>query len=74
VAATVSALSWNAAPLGEVRAVLERMDGVEALVAGLQYGSGMRLLEALRLRVKDLVSRVNPFGRLASIKLAGEWI
>jgi hypothetical protein len=50
------------------------MDGVEALVAGLQYGSGMRLLEALRLRVKDLVSRVNPFGRLASIKLAGEWI
>jgi integrase len=39
---------------GEVRAVLERMDGVEALVGGLQYGSGMRLLEALRLRVKDL--------------------
>jgi integron integrase len=40
--------------LGEVRAVLERMDGVEALVAGLQYASGLRLLEALRLRVKDL--------------------
>ncbi|MCP9801285.1 tyrosine-type recombinase/integrase [Synechococcus sp. RedBA-s] len=38
----------------EVRAVLERMDGVEALVAGLLYGSGLRLLEALRLRVQDL--------------------
>ena len=39
---------------GEARAVLERMDGVEALVAGLLYGSGLRLMEALRLRVKDL--------------------
>ena len=39
---------------GEARAVLERMDGVEALVAGLLYGSGLRLMEAQRLRVKDL--------------------
>ena len=39
---------------GEVRAVLERMDGVEALVAELLYGSGLRLMEALRLRVQDL--------------------
>ena len=39
---------------GEARAVLERMGGVEALVAGLLYGSGLRLMEALRLRVKDL--------------------
>lgn len=38
----------------EVRAVLERLDGSEALVAGLLYGSGLRLMEALRLRVKDL--------------------
>jgi integron integrase len=38
----------------EVRAVLDRMDGTEALVAGLLYGSGLRLMEALRLRVKDL--------------------
>jgi integron integrase len=38
----------------EVRAVLERLDGVEALVAGLLYGSGLRLMEALRLRVHDL--------------------
>lgn len=38
----------------EVRAVLERLDGVEALVAGLLYGGGLRLMEALRLRVHDV--------------------
>ena len=39
---------------GEVRAVLGAMRGGEQLVAQLLYGSGLRLLEALRLRVKDL--------------------
>lgn len=34
---------------GEARAGLERMAGVEALVAGLLYGSGLRLMEVLRL-------------------------
>lgn len=38
----------------EVRSVLGRMHGVERLVAALLYGSGLRLLEALRLRVKDV--------------------
>jgi integron integrase len=38
----------------EVRAVLEQLDGVEALVAGVLYGGGLRLMEALRLRVHDL--------------------
>lgn len=38
----------------EVKAVIRRLDGVERLVAMLLYGSGLRLLEALRLRVKDL--------------------
>jgi integrase len=38
----------------EVRAVLQRLHGAEALVAGLLYGSGLRLMEALRLRVHDL--------------------
>lgn len=38
----------------EVRAVLGRMDGVYALLAALLYGSGMRLMECLRLRVKDV--------------------
>ncbi|MGK2856396.1 MAG: integron integrase [Thermoanaerobaculia bacterium] len=38
----------------EVRAVLERMEGVTRLAASLLYGSGLRLLECLRLRVKDV--------------------
>ena len=38
----------------EVRAVLARMDGTSKLVALLLYGTGMRLLECLRLRVKDV--------------------
>lgn len=38
----------------EVRAVLAQLDGTDALVAKLLYGSGMRLLEGLRLRVKDV--------------------
>ena len=40
--------------VAEVRAVLERLDGVEALVAGVLYGGGLRLMEALRLRGHDL--------------------
>jgi integron integrase len=39
---------------GEVRAVLERLDGTPRLVAVLLYGSGLRLLEALQLRIKDV--------------------
>lgn len=38
----------------EVRAVLQRLDGIDNLVAGLLYGSGLRLMEAVRLRVQDL--------------------
>src|SRR2546425_10814016 len=38
----------------EVRAVLGRMQGTPRLVALLLYGSGLRLLEALTLRVKDI--------------------
>lgn len=38
----------------EVRAVVRRMQGAERLVVMLLYGSGLRLLEALRIRVKDL--------------------
>lgn len=38
----------------EVRAILSRMSGVTALMAGLLYGSGLRLLECARLRVKDV--------------------
>ena len=38
----------------EVQKVLEQLDGTPALVGRLLYGSGLRLMEALRLRVKDL--------------------
>jgi integron integrase len=38
----------------EVRSVLARMYGTPKLVATLLYGTGMRLLECLRLRVKDV--------------------
>jgi len=37
----------------EVRRVLNRMNGTNRVVVTLLYGSGMRLLECLRLRVKD---------------------
>jgi integron integrase len=38
----------------EVRAVRRELEGEPALVVGLLYGSGLRLMEALRLRVQDL--------------------
>lgn len=38
----------------EVRAVLGKVRGTQKLVAMLLYGSGLRLMEALRLRVKDI--------------------
>ncbi|HVN37679.1 MAG TPA: integron integrase [Myxococcota bacterium] len=39
---------------GEVRAVLAGLSGTYRLVATLLYGGGLRLLEALRLRMKDV--------------------
>lgn len=38
----------------EVRAVRDQLEGTPSLVVGLLYGSGLRLMEALRLRVKDV--------------------
>jgi len=38
----------------EVAAVLAELSGVKRLVVSLLYGSGLRLLEALSLRVKDV--------------------
>lgn len=38
----------------EVAAVLAQLQGTPRLVAGLLYGSGLRLLECLHLRVKDV--------------------
>lgn len=38
----------------EVAAVLASLHGVHWLIGGLLYGSGLRLMECLRLRVKDV--------------------
>ena len=38
----------------EVREVLARMKGMYGLMANLLYGTGMRLMECVRLRVKDV--------------------
>ncbi len=38
----------------EVRAVLAQLDGAYRLIASLLYGAGLRLMESLRLRVKDV--------------------
>ena len=40
--------------VAEVRCVLDHLEGSAALVAQLLYGSGLRLMEALRLRIKDV--------------------
>lgn len=38
----------------EVKTILNHLSGTNWLIANLLYGSGLRLIEALRLRVKDL--------------------
>ncbi len=38
----------------EVRRLLAEMSGLTGLMAGLMYGTGMRLMECVRLRVKDI--------------------
>jgi integrase len=38
----------------EVAGLLAQLDGVPALLARLLYGTGMRLMEGMRLRVKDV--------------------
>ena len=40
--------------IDEVRRVIDRVGGVSQLVVQVLYGSGLRLLEALMLRVKDI--------------------
>jgi integron integrase len=38
----------------EVESLLDAMSGVTQLMAGLLYGAGLRLMECIRLRVKDI--------------------
>jgi integron integrase len=68
----------------EVRVVIGELTGAPRLVVQLLYGSGLRLLECLRLRVKDVDfargevcvrdpkggrDRVTPFPRIAEMEL-----
>jgi integron integrase len=39
---------------GEVSSLMSHLTGTYSLIAGLLYGSGLRLMEAVRLRVKDI--------------------
>src|SRR2546423_5711864 len=43
----------------EVEAILMRLEKTPRLVASLLYGSGLRLMEALRLRIKDVDLEAN---------------
>ena len=55
-------LSWSRKPRrlptvltkNEVQVILNELEGTSKLIACLMYGTGMRLMEALRLRVKDI--------------------
>ncbi|RLD05485.1 MAG: integron integrase [Chloroflexota bacterium] len=38
----------------EAKAIIQQMDGIYRLMTQIMYGSGLRLMEILRLRVKDL--------------------
>jgi len=38
----------------EVERLLSKMSGVTGLMAGVMYGSGLRLMECVRLRIKDI--------------------
>jgi integron integrase len=44
----------------EVAAVISLLDGTAPLVAKLLYGSGLRIMEAVRLRVKDIDDQMKP--------------
>jgi len=43
----------------EVQAILSQMEGTKKMMASLLYGTGMRLIELLRLRVKDIDFQMN---------------
>jgi integrase len=53
----------------ELKRVFAHLHGIPKLMAGLLYGSGLRLMECVRLRVKDIASS-SPKSRCAMRKAA----
>jgi integrase len=56
----------------EVQTLLKELAGVHFIIAGLMYGAGLRLMECLRLRVKDIdfhYTRLR-FAQAKAIKIA----
>jgi integrase len=45
-------------PRDEAARVLARLEGVHRLIGALLYGTGLRIMEAMRLRVKDELRRL----------------
>ena len=39
---------------GEIQTILHQLQGISGLICSLLYGSGMRLLECMQLRIKDV--------------------
>ena len=58
----------------EVRQVLDRMEGLPLLMTQLLYGSGLRLLEVCRLRVKDVDLIRNPLLVRFANKINSYWV
>ena len=61
----------------EVAGLLAHIDGPAALVARLLYGTGMRLMEGMRLRIKDRVvmlpRSLEPALRLQMLAARAQW-
>jgi integrase len=47
----------------ETKALLAQLEGTKWLMASLLYGAGLRLMECLRLRVKDVDFDYRQIGR-----------
>jgi len=48
--------------IDEVRTLLSRLEGEAWLIASLLYGSGLRILDACRLRILDLDFTMHQLG------------
>ena len=44
-------------PREEVKSILVQLDGVQWVMGQILYGAGLRLMECLRLRIKELSCR-----------------